>query len=259
MESIVSNTFGMPTVIAAAVSEIMGKVKSLPKGEWNGHGQFNFASIDDFLAAVGPMCAEAGLIVLQDEDGLEMIERNGKGWLRITYTFTLAHKSGVLWERPMRRTVIQQISGPQTTGGTQSYALKMFMRSLFQIPTGDRDDADYQPKHEMDTRTARQEGQGRNQPAIQPPAPVKLLEATPSASDGSLTRIGIPQGNDGLQVGTWTRLALEALAGMPDQAGRIKWLAFHSAELAEVTRLKPDYARKVEEVAKASDPATKAA
>lgn len=257
MESIVSNTFGMPTVIANAVSEIMGKVKSLPKGEWNGHGQFNFASIDDFLAAVGPMCAEAGLIVLQDEESLDMIERNGKGWIRITYLFTLAHKSGVIFERPVRRTVIQQIAGPQTTGGTQSYALKMFMRSLFQIPTGDRDDADYQPKHEMDTRPARQEGQGRNQTAIRPPTPAKLLEAPPSASDGF--RIGIPQGNDGLQVGTWTRLALEALAGMPDQSARIKWLAFHSAELAEVTRLKPDYARKVEEVAKAPDPATKAA
>lgn len=253
MESIVSNTFGMPTVIATAISEIMGKVKSLPKGERNEHGHYNFASIDDFLAALGPMCAEAGLIVLQDEESLETMERGGKGWLRITYAFTLAHKSGAIYERPMRRTVIQAITGPQTTGGTQSYALKMFMRSLFQVPTGDRDDADYLPKDHMDTRPARQEPKERDQPAIRPPAPVKMLEATPAASDGSPARIGIPQGSEGLQVGTWTRLALEALAGAPDQAWRVRWLALHSAELAEVSRLKPDYARKVEEVAKAPD------
>ena len=249
MESIVSNTFGMPAVIANAVSDIMGKVKSLPKGERNEHGHYDFASIDDFLAAVGPMCAEAGLIVLQDEESLEFMERNGKGWLRITYAFTLAHKSGAIYERPMRRTVVQQIAGPQTTGGTQSYALKMFMRSLFQIPTGDRDDADYQPKHQMDTRQARQEPQERNQPAIRAPAPVKMIEATPAASDGSPQHIAIPEGDNGLQVGVWTRLALEALDGAPDQAWRMRWVAMHLPELAEVARIKPAYAKKVSEVA----------
>ena len=33
--------------------------------------------------------------------------------------------------------------GAQAFGAAQSYALKQFMRSLFQIPTGDREDADF--------------------------------------------------------------------------------------------------------------------
>lgn len=239
----------MPAPIAAAIVAIMGSIKSLPKGEWNGHGQYNFASIDDFLAAVGPLCADAGLIVLQDEESVEVFDRGGKGWLRITYAFTLAHVSGATYERPMRRTVIQAITGPQTTGGTQSYALKMFMRSLFQIPTGDRDDADYQPKTAMETR---QEIRERNQPALRASAPAKMLEAAPAGSS-ELQRIAIPRSDEGLQVGKWTRLALDALAGAPDQAWRLRWLEFHREELADVERLRPDYSAKVESIAKAPD------
>ena len=48
--------------------------------------------------------------------------------------------------------MIQRIDGPQTTGGTQSYALKMFLRSLFMIPTGDREDSDFQPKEPLPPR-----------------------------------------------------------------------------------------------------------
>jgi hypothetical protein len=33
--------------------------------------------------------------------------------------------------------------GAQAFGSAQSYALKQFMRSLFQIPTGDKEDADF--------------------------------------------------------------------------------------------------------------------
>ena len=239
----------MPAPIAAAIVEIMGSIKSLPKSENNAHGGYAFASIDAFLAAVGPLCAGAGLIVLQDEESVEVFDRGGKGWLRITYAFTLAHSSGAIYERPMRRTVLQAIAGPQTTGGTQSYALKMFMRSLFQIPTGDMDDADYQPKTAMETR---QDIQERNQPALRAPAPAKMLEAASAGSSG-LQHIAIPKGDEGLQVGKWTRLALDALAEAPDQAWRLRWLEVHREELADVERLRPDYSAKVESIAKAPD------
>lgn len=135
----------MPEAVASAVNTVMGRIKGLLKTARNRAGGYRFASIDDFLSAVNPLCATAGLIILQDEldarlvhDGTELSSRS---WLWATFTFTLAHKSGALYG-PLTRSVMVPASGAQAFGAAQSYALKQFMRSLFQIPTGDGDDAD---------------------------------------------------------------------------------------------------------------------
>jgi len=135
----------MPEAVAGAVNAVMGRIKGLLKTERNRAGGYRFASIDDFLGAVNPLCAKAGLIILQDEldarlvhDGTELTNRS---WLWTTFTFTLVHKSGALYG-PLTRSVMVPASGAQAFGAAQSYALKQFMRSLFQIPTGDGEDAD---------------------------------------------------------------------------------------------------------------------
>ncbi|MEJ2120473.1 MAG: ERF family protein [Alphaproteobacteria bacterium] len=135
----------MPEAVAGAVNAVMGRIKGLLRTERNRAGGYRFASIDDFLGAVNPLCAKAGLIILQDEldarlvhDGTEVSQRS---WLWATFTFTLAHKSGALYG-PLTRSVMVPASGAQAFGSAQSYALKQFMRSLFQIPTGDGEDAD---------------------------------------------------------------------------------------------------------------------
>jgi hypothetical protein len=65
--------------------------------------------------------------------------------------------------------------------------------------------------------------------------------------------IAIPTGDDGLKIGTWTRLALDALAALPAAAARREWLELHTAEMADVRRLKPDYAAWIETTATALD------
>lgn len=243
MEPTATTSPAMPEPIAAAVAAIMGAVKSLPKSDENRHGGYNFASIDAFLSAVGPMCADAGLILIQDEESLETLQRGDRSWLRITYSFVLAHSSGVVWERPMRRSVIQRIDGPQVTGSMQSYAQKQFLRSLFMIPCADGEDSDHAPKESM---PARQERQERADPAGRHRAP-------PPAAPGEPERIAIPEGSEGLQVGKWTRMALDTLTKAPDHSWRMRWLALHEPELAEVGRLQPAYAGKVRELAEAAD------
>jgi hypothetical protein len=135
----------MPEAVASAITVVMGRIKGLIRTERNRAGGYRFASIDDFLYAVNPLCAKAGLIILQDEldarlvhDGSELTQRS---WLWATFTFTLAHKSGALYG-PLTRSVMVPAAGAQAFGAAQSYALKQFMRSLFQIPTGDGEDAD---------------------------------------------------------------------------------------------------------------------
>lgn len=242
----------IPVEIAQAIGQVMGQIKSLPKGERNQHGGYDFASIDDFLAAVGPLCSAAGLIVYQDEDTVDMIDRGGKAWLRITYAFTLGHTSGVLYDRPMRRTVFQAITGPQTTGSSQSYAFKMYMRSLFQIPTGDRDDADYHKQQDMPAAekaaqkpVQQPQAQGRTNPAP------KQSERTHGPS-GDPQHIPISADAGGLLIRDWLGLAKAALDGKPE-SWRRRWLEIHTKELADVRSQRPDWADKVEAAAISHD------
>lgn len=240
---------GIPVEIAKAIGEVMTQIKSLPKAEHNAHGGYAFASVDAFMAAVGPLCSGAGLIVMQDEDSIDLMERAGKTWVKMTYSFTLAHTSGVLWNRPTRRTVFQRIDGPQTTGGTQSYALKMYLRALFCIPTGDQDDPDYHPKEAMG---GRQEPQGRVQQSRRPDATPKTPQATQQPSSEVIQHIYIPEGTSGLKIGSWATLAKAAMEGQPEGYRRA-WLEEHQVEIDEVRRLRPEWADKLEAQAIAPD------
>jgi hypothetical protein len=244
----------VPVEIAAAIGEVMAQIKSLPKGERNDHGGYNFASIDDFLSAVGPLCSSAGLIVYQDEHSIDMIDRGGKAWLKATYSFTLGHTSGVLCDRPLLRTVFQSITGPQTTGSCQSYCLKQFLRSLFLIPTGDRDDADYHKQQDMPAAQAAQRPAQRAEQPRRTQTAAKPSQATQQAPDGAdeVPHIYIQEGTSGLKIGSWVTLAKAAMDGQPE-AFRREWLEEHLAELDEVRRLRPEWADKLAAQAIAPD------
>ena len=144
-----TTALSMPAKVATAIAEVMEEIPKLAKGEKNTHGNYNFASIDDFLEAVRPLCARRGLIIVQDEESFETkemgLDKNGKPahWLVMQFRFTLAHSSGETWGvRPARSIMVSASMGAQAFGAAQSYALKQFLRSLLQIATGDWDDAD---------------------------------------------------------------------------------------------------------------------
>lgn len=127
----------MPPGMVAAVCQVMGAVGKLAKDQKNNHGGYQFAGIDAFLAATGAACADAGLVVTQSESEVEV--RNE--WMYITYEFSIQHATGAFG--PIRRQqMVHAKMGPQAFGASQSYALKNFLRGLFQIATGDADDID---------------------------------------------------------------------------------------------------------------------
>lgn len=135
-----SDAIPMPPKVAAAIAAVMAEVPKLGKNDKNLHGNYKFTSIDDFLDAVRPLCAKAGLVILQDEESAEMRD----GWLYVKYNFTLIHSSGETWAyKPARNIIISAKMGSQAFGAAQSYALKNFERALFQIATGEKaDDVD---------------------------------------------------------------------------------------------------------------------
>lgn len=134
--------------ILAALAKAMGQVQKLAKGDRNKHDGYNFASIDNFLELVNPICAEHGLIVHMQESVREDFERQSRNgtsaWMRQSFDITLWHVSGESLP-PVTRTVEVLRNGAQAYGSAQSYALKQFWRCILLIPTGDKDDADFQP------------------------------------------------------------------------------------------------------------------
>lgn len=154
----------LPAVVAKAIVEVMSGVPKLAKDEKNEQARYTFAGIDAFLEAVRPLCVKAGLIIAQDEIDFTLIEIAGKSqgmdkkiepWFQLRYQFTLSHASGETWsERPIRTIAVRAIMGSQAFGAAQSYALKLFMRSLFQIATGDEEDVDREPEKKSQPKPA---------------------------------------------------------------------------------------------------------
>ena len=132
--------------ILPAVSKAMSEIKILGKDNKNAFDKYMFASIDDFLAMVNPICVSNGLIFhMQEGEIVEFTKkgRNGESsWLRFRFEITAYHSSGQCLP-PVIRSVEVQRTGAQSSGSAQSYALKQYLRSLLLIPTGDKDDADF--------------------------------------------------------------------------------------------------------------------
>jgi ERF superfamily len=140
-----------PTGIIAAVAKAMGEMKRLAKDSRNAEQKYDFASVDDFLAMTGPICAANGIVTMLDEVSVEGFERQGKygatNWLKIVFEIHTMHVSGESLPK-LRRTVEVIRTGAQSFGSAQSYVLKQYQRALYQIPTGDKDDADFAEKGE---------------------------------------------------------------------------------------------------------------
>ena len=140
-----------PTGIIAAVAKAMGEMKRIAKDSRNTEQRYDFASVDDFLGMTGPICAQNGIVTLLNEIDVEGFERQGKfgpsHWLRIVFEIHTMHISGE--SLPVARRTVEVIrTGAQSFGSAQSYVLKQYQRALYQIPTGDKDDADFAEKGE---------------------------------------------------------------------------------------------------------------
>jgi len=133
----------LPKSIATAINGVMGDIKTLKKDDENKFQNYSYASIDNFLKAVNPLCAKHGLIINIDEESCEITRDGTKNpWMHIVYKFILSHASGDTWGYTPRRNMFVAMTGGQSMGSSMSYCLKQYMRSLFLISTGEKDDLD---------------------------------------------------------------------------------------------------------------------
>jgi hypothetical protein len=136
----------------------MSGITRLERDEKNPFANYKYAGIESYLDMVRPLCADAGLIIIQDEEFYEFIHsKDAKDrditWLVMSFLFSVAHSSGELWPHRIRRTAMVQASmGSQAFGAAQSYALKSYLRSLGLIATGDTPDADSHEQRDLPSR-----------------------------------------------------------------------------------------------------------
>lgn len=185
---IVAESQTIPAEVASAIVKVMTGVKTLGKDDTNKFQKYDFVSVDRFLAAVGPLCAGAGLIILQEEDSFDISVKEtsddyGKtktsSWLTVRYAFTFVHASGAAYG-PLHRSVIVPASGAQAFGSAQSYALKQFQRAQFQIPTGDSDDVDSQQAQPLPNQSRQ-----RQETPFDKPTPTRQTEPAPKREETS--------------------------------------------------------------------------
>jgi hypothetical protein len=166
----------MPPDIALSINEICAKVKMAVKEHLNKHGGYKYVSYDRFLEDIGPLMAEAGLILVMHE--AEAVS-DGK-WLTLTFHIYLYHKSGKAYG-PVVRSQGVLANGPQAYAAAQSFAEKYFIRQLFKVPTGEEEtDLDSHAKTQI--------------PASKKPASNKADDKTSAvAKDAAIMAISMAQ------------------------------------------------------------------
>ena len=137
--------------IGQAIAKAMGEIETVAKNDANAHGGYNFASIDGFIGGCRDAMSSNGLHALISVVNFERFAgNNNKQWADITYKIQLCHASGEATE-PVQSVVTLPITGAQTSGSAQSYALKQFLRGIFMVKTGEKDDPDFNAPTDLET------------------------------------------------------------------------------------------------------------
>lgn len=114
--------------------------------------------------------------------------KNDKPTLRERWAFTLIHESGEC-AGPFHRTVTVPAEGAHAHGSSESYAQKQFLRGVFRVPTGDKDDADYQKAEPHEIRQA-----APKTPSVHPDNPLDWDDLL--ADPGNITVLGGAQSRE---------------------------------------------------------------
>jgi ERF superfamily len=132
--------------LVSAIAAVMNEVHVVARrGENEFHG-YRYATMGDILKEITPLLGRHGLVIFQSETGRAMFDDDNV--IAIEYAFTVAHASGETWPHAIKQTGVSTCRNSK--GGWEDKSLnkchtaarKYFLLALFQIPTGDEDDAD---------------------------------------------------------------------------------------------------------------------
>jgi hypothetical protein len=133
--------------LAKGIASVMAEVGTIQKTGFNKFHNYAYATLQDLLFAVTPLMGKYGVCVIQNEVERTQVETR----ILVTYEFSIFHTSGEIW--PDRPRFTGMCNGRNSKGDYDEKAInkchsgarKYFLLSLFQVPSGDFDDADEGP------------------------------------------------------------------------------------------------------------------
>jgi ERF superfamily len=172
----VKNIDPIPGAIVAAICKVQASIEAVGKSQFNKHGQYKFASTDDIYAAVARKFGEVGLLIYPlelSQPEIKRIEKTDKDGNLAVSQWGQFHYGYQSWfHESSARTILIQITGPQTFNAAESYCQKQFLRALLKLPTGDMD-LDSMPQAETEEAQAAAS------------APVKRKSSNAAKKDGT--------------------------------------------------------------------------
>jgi hypothetical protein len=132
--------------LVAAIAAVMNEVHVVAKRGENEFHRYRYATMGDILREITPLLGRHGIVIFQSETGRAMFDDDNV--IAVEYAFTVAHASGETWPHVIKQTGVSTCRNSK--GGWDDKSLnkchtaarKYFLLSLFQIPTGEEDDAD---------------------------------------------------------------------------------------------------------------------
>ena len=132
--------------LVGAIAAVMNEVHVVAKRGENEFHRYRYATMGDILKEITPLLGRHGLVIFQSETGRAMFDDDNV--IAVEYSFTVAHASGETWPHVIKQTGVSTCRNSK--GGWDDKSLnkchtaarKYFLLALFQIPTGEEDDAD---------------------------------------------------------------------------------------------------------------------
>ena len=132
--------------IATAIANVTLEVGVVSKHGFNQFHQYSYAAMQDVLQKLTPLLSKNGLVIIQTELKRSMFDDDRM--VAIEYEFTIAHRSGEVWPDRPKQTGLCRCRDSKGGFDDKSFnkchtaARKYFLLALFQIATGEEDDAD---------------------------------------------------------------------------------------------------------------------
>jgi hypothetical protein len=132
--------------LVGAIAAVMNEVHVVAKRGENEFHRYRYATMGDILKEITPLLGRHGIVIFQSEVGRAMFDDDNV--IAVEYAFTVAHASGETWPHVIKQTGVSTCRNSK--GGWDDKSLnkchtaarKYFLLALFQIPTGEEDDAD---------------------------------------------------------------------------------------------------------------------
>jgi hypothetical protein len=232
--------------LAKAIASVMASVGTIEKGGYNSFHRYKYARMEDLLVALTPLMGKAGLAIFQNEIEIKQIETR----VAVTYEFSIIHESGEMWPERPRFTGMAMARDSKGNWDDKAInkchtsARKYFLLALFQVPSGDFDDADPGPAPQSDANQRQEkapvpgpkdtapESSARDQVARQAAQASKK-----AAEDGIPHKIVLGQGAGADQ---WASAFIKAIGKCASQDEIKQWDAANDQALQQMSQHYPD-------------------